>query len=87
MSESNGPIIAPPKNIGEMEQLARDLYGTGKKNMAIGAICDCIKLLSAGVRRGISDYHDLESRHVKLVEESNELKRRLSKLEEIQRQQ
>jgi hypothetical protein len=48
-----------PKNISEMQLLARGLYGSGKKNQAIGAICDCIKLLSAGTLRQFKDMEEV----------------------------
>lgn len=78
-------IIKPPSNIGESQQLARDLWAVGKKPQAIGAICDCIKLLSAGIRRQFMDYEELKKSLAEQVEENNELKRRVAKLEELQR--
>ena len=84
MSDSN-PIIKPPTNIGESQQLARDLWSVGKKPQAVGAICDCIQLLAAGIRRQFMDMEEMKKLLAEQGEENNELKRRVVKLEELQR--
>lgn len=61
--EPPGP---PPRNISDMQNLARKLYGTGKKFEGVGAICDCIILLSNGVRRCLEDNKAMKERIEKL---------------------
>jgi hypothetical protein len=76
MSKDNGSMakLSPgqPKNILEMQELARTLYGTGRKFEGIGALCDCIMLLSAGIKRQFEDNKALTERVEALEKQLNE---------------
>lgn len=75
----------PPKNIPDIIALIRREWELGKKAPAIGAICDCMALLSKGIARLLNDNKEKDEARLawekKQQERLDDYQRRLDYLE------
>lgn len=70
-----------PRNMVEVAEAAKQLYGTGRKFEGVKVICDGMLLLSDGVKRGFMD-HDANSKLIsELIEQNVKYNDRITALE------